>query len=70
MNIDEIKQVAEELKIKNGNLSQKELLWYLVHRVDAIEVKLNGKVDKSMFRWFVTTGVVILSVLLTIVGIR
>ena len=52
---EEIKKIKEE----NGNQSftTKELVWYLVSKLDKLNEKLDKKVDKSFFYWFM--GVVI-----------
>ena len=43
----QMKEVIEHLKAQNGNsdISQKDMLWYLVHKVDKIHERIDGQVN-------------------------
>ena len=43
----------ESIKRKNGNMNipQKDMIWYIINKVDKIDSKLDSKVSKAAFRW-------------------
>lgn len=48
-----MEDLIKEIKEKNGNIAitQKDMVWYLVAKVDKIYDKLDNKVDKKTFYW-------------------
>ena len=50
-----MKEEIKQYDIRNGNtpFTQKDMLKYLITRVDGIYDKLDKKVDKKIFMWIV-----------------
>lgn len=53
----EMKEVIEQKIAENGNshFTTKELVWYLIHKLDSIDDKLDKKTDKKTTYMLVTT---------------
>lgn len=50
-----MKETIAEIKSGNGNINftQKEMLWYLIHRMDGIDKRVNASVTRTMFYWVI-----------------
>ena len=64
-----IKEIAKQKERENGNekISQKEMIWYLIHQIDNLKGNIETKVDKKTFRWAISGGLVLLGILLALV---
>jgi len=48
--MDTMKEIIQKMKRENGNsnYSQKDLLWYVVHKIDKIDTKFDEKITQML----------------------
>ena len=58
---EEIKKAVKEIQQQNGNINftQKELIWYTIHKLEKVECLVSDKVDKKFFYWFAGIAITI-----------
>jgi len=70
--MDDVKKIVEEYKNQNGNnnYTQKDLLWYIIKRLDDID-KINCNQDKKIERNATTLKIflILLPIGITLAGI-
>lgn len=66
-----VKKVAEDFRKQNGNinLTQKDMLMYLVTKVDSIATKSDqNSASITMLKWAGTTAIAVVGIIATVVG--